>query len=259
MKLKCPACGTPIPSDNINIQNMTALCSHCDNVFTFKPVDARLSRKLKAPEQVTVHEETEQSLHFSFKWSWRTEPMFGIVMMAIVAMATIVMLSMLLTGAAHIVELLIPLLLGAFPFYYGFTLLLNSTHFHMDHDQLRVHTSPLWYPYYGTRRVPAADITRVTTERFFAMPGATAREAFFNVYAHTIDGDQIMLARGVNYEHAHYIAQEIQSFINTQPDKHDTYFDLSTEPRLADDPFVDDVDDNADLDTGENHLRATKR
>jgi uncharacterized Zn finger protein len=36
MGLKCPVCGAAIPAENINIQEMVALCDQCGHVFSFK-------------------------------------------------------------------------------------------------------------------------------------------------------------------------------------------------------------------------------
>ena len=49
MKLKCPACGAPIPAAAINVQQMIAVCPECDNVFKFEGTFRQQRRKLKAP------------------------------------------------------------------------------------------------------------------------------------------------------------------------------------------------------------------
>ena len=77
MKLKCPACGAPIPSEQVNVQTMTAVCPECDNVFTFYAEKFTPDRKTKPPKQITFYDDAP--LHFSFKWDWRTEPLIGLL------------------------------------------------------------------------------------------------------------------------------------------------------------------------------------
>jgi len=251
MKLKCPACGSPIASDNINIRSMSAVCSHCDNVFTFKPTDARPARKLKVPQQITTHSDSDDALHFSFKWSWRTEPPVAMAGMAVMVVGLIIaFVAILVEGPnSQMLAALAPLLaLSILPAYVLGAIALNSTHYKIEGDQLHTYTTPLLFPYYGRRTVPLWDITDVTTVQTLTMPGASSREAFYNVYAHTSDGDRIMLARLVNYEHAHYIAQELRAFIDSRAGeaRHDAYFDLSSESRLADHEADDTASDSLD-------------
>lgn len=252
MKLKCPACGTPVPAENINIRSMSALCTHCDSVFTFRPTDSRPARKLKAPKQITTHIDSDDALHFSFKWSWRTEPPIAMAAMLVMMIGlTIALIATLSTANLEVLPLL--LALGIFPTYVLSTIALNSTHYHIESDQLRVYTGPLPFVYYGSHSIPLWDISDVTTVQAFTMPGASSREAFYNVYVHTSDGDRLMVARLVNYDHAHYIAQELQAFLDTHDTQQDSYFDLSPESRLADDLTggdTHDVDEEQQRDTG---------
>ena len=259
MKLKCPACGSPIPSENINIKSMSALCTHCDSVFTFKPADARPPRKVKAPKQITTHSDSDDALHFSFKWSWRTEPPVAMVAMLVMVVGlTVAFLATLSMGFTS--ELLMPLLLGIFPAYVLGAIAVNSTHYEISDDQLRTYTTPLVFPYYGRRTIPLWDIERVTSVQTLTMPGASSREAFYNVYAHTTDGDRIMLARLVNYEHAQYISQELQDFIDMRAQPQDSYFDLAPDVSLSDESLADSAADYEvdDLDAGSGQQRGTR-
>jgi hypothetical protein len=235
MKLKCPACGSPIAAQDINIRDMMAVCSHCDNVFPFKAQALRTQRKLKPPEQFAFYETDHVPLHFAFRWNWRTEPAFGFVVMMLVLIFSL----FLFAGALSQGQpggTLAALLMGAFPAYYGLTLLLNSTHYRLDDTSLQVYTTPLWFPYWGSKTLALADLTHVTTEQVFAMPGAAPIDAFYNVYVHTIDEHRILIARAVNYEHAHFIAQEIQAYLGDVQREQDALFEL------ADDGAIDQVD-----------------
>lgn len=226
MKLKCPTCGTPIPSDNINIKTMMAVCPRCDNVFAFQAEGVKRQRKLKAPEQFVFYDDDRAPLHFAFKWSWRTEPLFAFAVLMFILMMSFVVLFGALSEGSDSAALLGPILMGAFPAYYGLSLILNSTHFTIEQDLLKVYTVPLWFPYYGVKKIPLADITQVTTEQVYAMPGASSREAFYSVYAHSIDQQRFLLVKAVNYEHAHFIAQEIGAYVASDAHQEVALFDM---------------------------------
>lgn len=224
MKLKCPSCGVAITAQDINIRDMVAVCAECDSVFTFKARAMSRQRKLKPP------------LHFAFKWHWKTEPQFAIVISAmLLAMGLSLLFSSLATGVP-VEVLFIGLLIAAFPGYFGTTLMLNHTHFHVQNGQLKVYTEPLWFPYYGTTTMPVNEVTHITTEQSLAMRGASTKDTFYNVYAHTIDEHRYLIARHVNYDHAHFIAQELEEHLSYHNQAGDALFDLS----------IDVADDDAD-------------
>jgi hypothetical protein len=69
MNLKCPQCSTPIPPQNINVQQMVAACPQCGHVFKFdlSPVQGttRLKRKVKAPVHLSI-QQSEDDLRITF-------------------------------------------------------------------------------------------------------------------------------------------------------------------------------------------------
>jgi hypothetical protein len=233
MKLKCPDCGAPVPAANINISTMTALCDACDSVFKFDLDAARGARKVKPPQQVTVYDDAP--LHFAFKWDFRTEPLIGLAGLSAALFGAIIVLMVGFAGLAA--------LLAALPVYVFLTIGVNSTHYRLSEDQLEVYTTPLLFPYYGRQSIALDDLTRVTTERMMPGPSLTSTEGFYNVYAHTVDGQRLMIARLVNGQHAQYIAQEIPTVIDAPHTAHRALFDPADDADLdADIPAGDLID-----------------
>lgn len=237
MKLKCPACGTPIPADRINIQQMVAICPHCDNIFKIdNPFTQR--RKLKAPAQFRVAEDSPDRLDMAFKWSWRTEPPFGlfaVVFALVVSLATL--FAMIAEGAPPAAGLL-PLALAGLMGYVLLTLAFNSTHYESNGEVLKVYTEPLPFLRYGSKTLAIDEIEQVTVERPAYAPFPDGKDGFYDVYVHTLDGGKVRIAAIVNYEHAHFIAQEIESYAQTMRDTPDqSLFDApdEAEPELLDD------------------------
>src|SRR3970040_208257 len=73
MQLTCPNCGAQIPSENIHIQQMTAVCPACSTVFRFEPPQAKIKRrKVTQPANLTVRE-SDQQLSLSFRTNFRLD------------------------------------------------------------------------------------------------------------------------------------------------------------------------------------------
>ncbi len=229
MKLKCPACGAPIPAASINVQQMVAVCPECDNVFKFDNVFQQRRRKLKAPVQFRVVDDDPDRLDMAFKWSPRTEPPFSIVLIVVAFVFLLVTLIGMIAEGAPLIAAILPLLPASFLGYVLLTLLVNSTHYQSDGETLDVYSEPLPYFRYGSRSIPLDEIERVSVERVADPRLSQGKEGFYNVFIHTLDGDVQKIAAIVNYEHAYFIAQEIEAYVQALRE--------APAPALADDQF----------------------
>ena len=213
MKLKCPACGTPIAASDINVQQMVAVCSHCDNVFKFEGDFKAQRRKIKTPPQFTSASDDPTRLNIAFKWSLRTEPplALAVVIFAFVVL-TGLLFRMMLSGVplSALVVLLAP---EVFLGYILLTLFVNRTHYESDGETLTVYTEPLYYWRYGKKAVAIGEIRNISIVRPDYAPFPEGKAGFYNVYVHTLDGDKIMIAAYVNFEHAHFIEQELNAHL----------------------------------------------
>ena len=239
MKLKCPACGRPISAGDINIQKMVALCPHCDNVFRFDKAFTTQLRKFRPPRQFKVIDCDPTFLNMSFKWSFRTEPpvsIFALIFAFVILLPTF--LGMVAEGApfAYAILPLIPLALVS---YTALTLALNSTHYEADGETLTVYSEPLPYFRYGKKTVAVDEIRDVTVERPAYAPFPEGKAGFYYVYVHTLDRDKFHIAAYVNYEHAHFIAQEIKAYVQAQRESPQAFFsnltERETEAEIAED------------------------
>jgi DNA-directed RNA polymerase subunit M/transcription elongation factor TFIIS len=87
MELKCPNCGEVIPAENINIQEMVALCGECHHVFEF--TRSAIARKAKRhippqPERVQVHVDDDY-LELSYRRVFGSGAKFGLAMATLAA------------------------------------------------------------------------------------------------------------------------------------------------------------------------------
>ncbi len=102
MQLKCPNCSAPILAENINIQEMVAVCSECDHVFEFsRSAVARKAkrRKLKPPNRVRVYEDDER-LELSYWLVFGPGPKFAMV----ISLIALVFYGAIMVGAEKCVK-----------------------------------------------------------------------------------------------------------------------------------------------------------
>ncbi len=213
MKLKCPACGAPISAADINVQQMVAVCPDCDNVFKFEGAFQPQRRKLKPPAQFQVAADDPDRLDMAFKWSWRTEPPVGLFGVLMGFFAPLFVILAMAGEGAPLDAMLIPLPLTALMSYVLLTLALNRTHYESDGETLQVYTEPLPFFRYGKTTVAVDEIDRVTVERPAYAPFPDGKDGFYDVFVHTLDGDKLKVAAIVNFQHAHFIAQEIEAHL----------------------------------------------
>ncbi len=216
MKVKCPACGEPVSAAHINIRDLVAVCPACDNVFQFDSAFQRQRRKIKPPRQFTLYDESERTTHIAFKWSWRTEPLWAFTIAMLLLVIALVMAVGIFSEDGLTSTLLVPLLMGAYPAYYAIGLLFNRTHYKADSETLDVYTEPFYFPRYGKKRLNLDEITKVYCKLTLKNPLGTAKDSFYHVFARTIDGDERSIAAYVNYEHAHFIVQELNAHLQTR-------------------------------------------
>jgi hypothetical protein len=215
MKLKCPACGAPVSATDINVQQMVAVCPHCDNIFKFEAMFAPQQRKIKAPEQFHIGTDDPSQLDIAFKWSLRTEPPIAQVLVPVMFVVFFVLALAMLVDGAPLAIAALPFAMSAWMGFVRLTLLVNQTHYESDGETLKVYTEPLYYPRYGRKNIPISEIRDVTVERPGYAPFPEGKAGFYNVYVHTHDGDKIQIATYVNYEHAHFIAQELKTHLQS--------------------------------------------
>jgi ssDNA-binding Zn-finger/Zn-ribbon topoisomerase 1 len=54
MQMTCPNCGETVSAENINIQQMGAVCPYCDSVFRFELPGEKAKRRKIKPREIRV-------------------------------------------------------------------------------------------------------------------------------------------------------------------------------------------------------------
>jgi hypothetical protein len=217
MELKCRNCGAPIPAENINIQEMLAVCPACNHVFEFDrgAVARKTKHRIpKRPARLHVYEEDDQ-LELSYRLVFGAGPTFGLVMCSIGAVVS----SILFVGAIRGGEPPGPvLLIGALACVLGYMLAVfvsTTTQIIADEDSLEVISGPIPFPNSDDKRLNSHEIARV-----YAEPSMTSW-ADHHVYAELHDSSRITLVTSLPYAHAHYIALMLQNYLHSADEEYE--------------------------------------
>lgn len=216
MELKCPNCGKVIPAENINIQEMVALCSECQHVFAFtRNAVARKAKRRIPPQPKRVHVYVDDDgLELSYRLVLGSGPKFGLAMAAFAAiLATIFLVSAFLRHEP--VQLQFVLALTALFFSYITAMALTTTTtITADLQHLEVSSGPLPFPINDDKTLSTTDIARVSFEESYQSNSPLSPS--YNVYAELPDGARISVVTSLPRLHAHYIARVLDDYLQEE-------------------------------------------
>lgn len=218
MQLTCPNCGEHIPSENINIQQMTALCPTCSSVFVFEPPGTKSKRrKVKQPENLIVRE-ADQQLSLAFRTNFRLDKNETFLSTGIMSVFSTFMTAA--TTAAYIFDdapFVIPLCFGLvtlFLYYLVALIIFNQTHIDVNEESIHISRKPI--PDFGTQ---LRDINLSGIERIrHAETPVSIREGYdtprHNVWAEMIDGSRKIIVSDVIDDYAAFITQRLNEYLD---------------------------------------------
>jgi hypothetical protein len=214
MQLTCQHCGAPIPAENINIQELVALCNECYHVFGFsKSAVARQAkhRKLKPPKRVRVYED-DKRLELSYWLVFGPGSKFGIVASLIAIVAYGAMFIGAWNGNSSALPLLLLGLLVALFAYLEAVFLTTTTGISLDMDEMAVSSGPLPFPIKDDKTLSIHDIVRVFFERTTeSWPPFVPTH---NVYAELQDAERLPVVTSLPREYARYIAYTLDDYLH---------------------------------------------
>ncbi len=213
MKLKCPNCGEPVPAENINIQEMLALCSACQQVFEFdRSAVARKAkrRQLKPPPRVHIRDDPD-SLELSYRFALGPGPKIGLVM-ATLGAVTCTALFAKACASNESSGLLLALGLAVLIYLYMMAVFVTTTTtIRVDDDSLEVRSGPLPFPIKDDKTLSTADIRRVFFEQTHeSLPPFVLTH---HVYAELQTGEQVPVVTSLPRSYAHYIAHTLDNYL----------------------------------------------
>lgn len=232
LTLTCPQCGQPIEADQINVQEMVAVCSTCNIVFRFAvPEQAQKRRKVQQPERLAVSEGDELRIAYRrILGREAKETLLGVGVASILfAIIFILVLGGILAGDVPLLVALIPL---GFLSFFGYALsliLLNESRIVVDEEQLSVSQKPLPAPFEEEPSLDLSRIVRIGCEETEASRKAGSVNQDYMVFAELLDGNRVLIAKELPRTYAFYIAQMLEETLPTVEDLDDIILNLSEE------------------------------
>lgn len=215
-QLTCPNCGTKIPAEKINIQELVAVCPTCDTIFKFTPSEANKTkrRKVKKPEHLQI-EESPQGTRFTFRTNFRLDRSEAVVaggsLALIFSIISIVLVNQALQGLKDVPIPLLALMIGfsLSLFYYLALEVYNKTVVTLEDEQIKVARQPLPNP---LTQPSVLNLSGVESFIYEETP-ASIKEAYdtprFHVWAVLADGSRRVLLKDLVEDYAIFISQEL--------------------------------------------------
>lgn len=214
MRLACPDCGEPIEADNINVNEMIAVCGSCHTVFRFNVPDEKAKRrKTRQPDRLNVREE-DGILNM---WFTRVLGKEDIIARNGVGFAAsfLTMMTFLTTGGFFEGDtpILIPIILGTLmmgAYYVLALIMLDETRIIADEHQISLHYKPLPNPFDEAVQVDFSDIETIICEETEESQKAGSLKRYYYVGAELVDGNHVLIVKDKPEQYAKYIAQRLE-------------------------------------------------
>ncbi|GAB5490302.1 MAG: hypothetical protein Phog2KO_05170 [Phototrophicaceae bacterium] len=211
-KLTCPTCNEIIKAENINVQDLVAVCPNCDAIFQFKLPDEKAKRrKVKKPQNLILND--NPYLEMLFRTNFRLDAnqaflgsMISGVMMLFFSFAV---------GAEYIqgeVPFIVPLIFMvlALVFLYRAGLVAyNHTNITMKDDTLEVSRAPLPSVFNQEQSISLYGVTDIKCEETAISKKEHYDTPRYRVWAETADGSQRLIVNDVTEEYAYFISQQL--------------------------------------------------
>jgi hypothetical protein len=223
-QLICPHCGKLVPSENINIQRMAAVCPACNTVFQFDLSDSRIKRrKIKQPQHITT-DETDHHLNIAFRTNFRLDRNETFISSAI-ASALFTFITILFIGVALKKPESAPFALGfgllTLFFYYWLALVAyNKTHIEVSDEQITVSRKPLPNLFRQPNTIDLSGMESVRYEETVASKKEGYDTPRYHVWAEMVDGNRKLIVSDIVEDYAVFLSQRLNEFLDleTAPD-----------------------------------------
>lgn len=213
MQLTCPNCSHPVRAENINIQEMAAVCSNCNTIFQFNTPEAKAKRrKVKQPYSLAVKDAETLQMQFRTNWRLGSNEQFvgfsiGGIMMSFVS---ILLINEFFAGD---VPLLLPLMMALVAIgllYFAGLEAYNHTAIEMDNEKITVQRRPLPNLFKPKQVVTLQGVESIQCEE----TPKSIKEGYdlprFRIWVETASGVRRMIVNDVTEEYAYFIAQRLE-------------------------------------------------
>lgn len=218
MQVTCPQCGTLVESDQINIQQMAAVCPNCHTVFQFAPSASKVKRrKVKQPSQM-ISDESGGRLTLAFRTNFRLDKNETFISTAVLSAIFTFVTFILFQAGQEAVFIPVSFGLCALCLYYVLALMVyNKTHIEIEDETLTISRKPL-PGLAGTNTINLGGIESV----HFEETPMSKKEGYdtprYNVWAETVDGSRRLIVSELVEDYAIFVSQRLNEFLAPDTD-----------------------------------------
>jgi hypothetical protein len=222
MMVNCPYCGAAIPTENINMQRLAALCQDCGHVFEFGhdiPARKAKKREIEQPPRLRTRQD-ENRLEMAYRWVFGPSDKvgFGISVFLSFVLTAVFLAAMSDSTAPLLVLLLFGPLMAAF-WYMVVVFLSTVTRIAVDDDQLAVKSGPLPFPFYGDKTLNRDEVARIYCEETSESKQAGGVDRYHHVWVELDGGKRLAIQKSLPEDYALYIAQQLEQFMLVEDDE----------------------------------------
>ena len=251
MQLICPNCGEQIAAENINIQQMVAVCAACDTVFEFAPPTTKAKRrKVKQPAHLMLRD--TETLLMTFRTNFRLDKNEAFLMSAIISVVFTLMTAFLISDYLQDGgSIFIPMMVGAVALasYYKLVLtVLNANHIEMNDGQITVSRRPFPSLFDQTQHINLDGVTAIRTEETAISKKENYDTPRYRVWAEFEGRSRQTIVNDVTEEYALFIAQILEERLNDEADMDVSHLaddEPMSESELDSRPIMQQSQDNA--------------
>ena len=221
MQLICPTCSEPIKAENVNVQDMVAVCSACDSVFKFSLTEPKTKRrKVSQPQQLMMRD--EDNLHMDFRTNFRLDKDEAFVMFSIMSIALSI-ITVLMFGKFFDGELtgLLPLITATVSgtlYYQMASIAYNKTHIEMDDESIEISRKPLPSLFNQTRDINLSGVVSIYSEETVISKKEAYDTPRYHVLAELVDGNRKVILSDLVEDYAVFIAQRLTERLDSEID-----------------------------------------
>ncbi len=246
MQLTCPNCAEQVKAENINIQQMVAVCSHCDTIFQFDTPESNKPkrRKIKRPLKLQIVDRDDK-LHMAFRTNFRLDTHENFIGSLIGSFAFTFMTLLFgseLLGSGDI-PFIFPLGFGlvAFFCYYMVALIaFNKTHIKMNDDKILISRKPLPSIFNHMTEIDLGGVVSIHCEETEISKEKQYDTPRYRVWAEMANGTRKTIVNDVIDDYGYFIAQQLQVRLH-----HEADYDASrledSESTLEDAELLDEI------------------
>jgi len=219
MVLHCPHCGAFVPAENINIQQMTALCGECSHVFGFSEggvIAKPKHRHIPKPKRLETQED-ETGLTLSYRRVFNLNTIGALAGMSFGAVViTFALIAIGFSPDAPRLAALLPGAIATLLWYVVAVILTTTTRIRANAETVEVKTGPLPFPISEDKTLATADIARVFCEEVVSSQKSGIGVNYYLVRIELVDGVRLSLLDALPQEYAFYIAQALEAYLQIE-------------------------------------------